>query len=152
MSTPNETSIDVPTIPIPPIMFSTQDSSPSGSNTDPPDKESTINSPGDFEYVFKYNYTEEEEETLRKIALIYQDEFNRTIFESKDALKTRLEDVGRRFGVYVSTTAGRVFSCNRFGDPNSSDAETVNRLYLANAPCDVLSTTPFRHTPIQKIP
>jgi hypothetical protein len=30
--------------------------------------------------------------------------------------------------------------------------ETVNRLYLANVPCDVLSTMLFHHIPIQKIP
>jgi hypothetical protein len=98
MSTPNKTSIKINVSTIPPIMFSAQDSSPSDSNTDPPDQEITINSPpGDFEYVLKYNYTDKEEDTLRKIALIYQDEFNRTIFESKDALKTRLEEVGRKF-------------------------------------------------------
>jgi hypothetical protein len=130
MWTSNETSIDVPTIP--PIS-STQDSSPSGSNIDPRHSKST-NTPRDFEYVFKYNYTtEEEEDTLRKIALIYQVEFNRTIFESKDAFKTHLEEVERRFGVYVSTTAGRVFSCNRFGDPKSSDAQTRNS--KSSLPC-----------------
>jgi hypothetical protein len=114
-------------------------------------QEECTNTPahGDSEYVFKHNYSYEEEEALKNIALVYEQEFDKTIFPSKEALKTRLEEVGRRFGVYVSTSASRVFSCNRYRNPKPGKTQARNS--TSSLPCNcpmIISSYPDPDNPL----
>jgi hypothetical protein len=98
----------------------------------------------DKRYEFAHNYSQEEEDSLRHIATAFKDDFCGKVFPSKMALKTHLEAIGRPFGVYVSTTAERVYSCSRFGTPKS--ASTQIRSSRSSLPCNCPMRCNFTYT------
>jgi hypothetical protein len=95
-------------------------------------------------YEFAHNYSQEEEDSLRRIATAFKDEFCGKLFPSKMALKTHLEAIGRPFGVYVSVTAERVYSCSRFGTPKSASTQIRNS--RSSLPCNCPMRCNFTYT------
>ena len=77
-------------------------------------------------YHFQHAYSEEQQKTIRDIAAIFQKNFEGVVFSDKDTLKSTLRNVGKNYGVFVSSSAERIFSCSRYRDPMKSTAKIRN--------------------------
>lgn len=151
MSTPT-TSADDDSIDIPvPVLPSTEETETLAATAPGPPspllQETAVAQVGTYE--FEHEYSQEEEETLRRIASAFKEEFNGKIFSNKADLKAHLDEFGRPFGVYISTTADRRFSCSRSSRSGKSKStitqiRNVNSALLCGCPmkCSFTYTIP----------